>query len=85
MGAVIQLVNRHRELLAASLAIQEFRGDPSCGDKHLRRLYYYLKLRKLRGDKALHWSRRGLALIRNLRAFEEYLEENSHPRSEGLN
>jgi hypothetical protein len=51
----------------------------------MRRLYHHLELLKLRSDTALHWLRRGLALIRNLRDFEEYLEENGHPRLEGLN
>jgi hypothetical protein len=85
VGALIQLVDRHWELLTAGLHMREFRGDPSCGDKYPRRLYYHLELQKLRSDTALYWLRRGLALIRNLRDFEEYLEENNHPRSEGLN
>jgi len=51
----------------------------------MRRLYYHLELRKLRSNTQLYWLRRALALIRNLRDFEEYLEENSHPLSEGLN
>jgi hypothetical protein len=85
VGALIQLVDRHWELLTAGLDIREFRGDPSCRDKHTRRLHHHLELRKLRIDTQLHWLRRGLALIRNLRDFEEYLEENGHPRSEGLN
>jgi len=35
VGALIQLVDRHWEPLAAGL-VREFRGDPSCGNKHMR-------------------------------------------------
>lgn len=51
----------------------------------MRRFYHYLELRNLRSDTALHWFQQGLALIRNLCDFEEYLEENGHPRSKSLN
>lgn len=54
VGALIQLVDRHWELLVTSLAIQEFRGDTFCRDKHLRRLHHHLELRQLRSNAQLH-------------------------------
>jgi hypothetical protein len=51
----------------------------------MRRLYHHLELRQLEQEAELHWLRRALALIRNLRDFEVYLAENGHPLSEGSN
>jgi hypothetical protein len=84
-GALIRLVNNYWERLTIGLDEREFHGDQFRADKRLRRLCHHLELRELDQDAELHWLRRALALIRNLRDFEEYLGENGHPLSEGLN
>ncbi|KAH8761297.1 hypothetical protein BGZ57DRAFT_858251 [Hyaloscypha finlandica] len=58
---------------------------PFSSNKRMRRVYYYHELRRLRLETELHWLRRALSLIRNLRDFQEYLEENGHPPSDTSN
>jgi hypothetical protein len=84
-AALIQLVNNHWERLATGLKVQELQGDPFSGDKRLQRVYHHHKLRRLRVETELHWLRRALSLIRNLRNFQEYLEENNHHPSDTSN
>ncbi|PMD64611.1 uncharacterized protein K444DRAFT_625282 [Hyaloscypha bicolor E] len=84
-AALIQLVNNHWERLAAGLKVQELHGDPFSSDKRLRRVYHYHELRRLRVETELHWLRRALSLIRNLRDFQEYLEENGYRPSDTSN
>ena len=83
VGALIRFVNDHWERLTRGLFAQESQGDQFTASKQLCRLYHHLELRRLDQDAELHWLRRALALIRNLRDYEEYLEENGHPISEG--
>jgi hypothetical protein len=84
-AALIQLVNNHWERLATGLKVQELHGDPFSSDKRLRRVYHHHELRRLRVETELHWLRRALSLIRNLRDFQEYLEENDHRPSDTSN
>lgn len=51
----------------------------------MRRIYHHQELRRLRLDTELHWLRRALSLIRNLRNFQEYLTENGHRPSDTSN
>ena len=46
---------------------------------------YSVENRSREQDAELHWLRRALVLIMNLRDFEEYLAENGHLLSEGSN
>ena len=83
--ALLQLVNQHWERLAGGLQVQELQGDPFSSDKRMRRIYHHHELRRLRLDTELHWLRRALSLIRNLRNFQEYLAENGHRPSDTSN
>jgi hypothetical protein len=83
--ALIRLVNNHWERLAVGLKVQELQGDPFSSDKRMRRVYYHHELRRLRQETELHWLRRALSLIRNLRDFQEYLAENGHRPSDTSN
>ncbi|KAH6702767.1 hypothetical protein BKA61DRAFT_680966 [Leptodontidium sp. MPI-SDFR-AT-0119] len=83
--ALAQLINQHWERLAGGLKVQELQGDPFSSDKRMRRIYHYHELRRLRLDTELHWLRRALSLIRNLRDFQEYLGENGHRPSDTSN
>ena len=79
------LVNQHWERLTGGLKVQELQGDPFSSDKRMRRIYHHHELRRLRLDTELHWLRRALSLIRNLRNFQEYLAENGHRPSDTSN
>jgi hypothetical protein len=83
--ALIQLVNNHWERLAGGLKAQELQGDLFSSDKRMRRAYHHHELRRLRLETELHWLRRALSLIRNLRDFQEYLEGNGHRPSDTSN
>jgi hypothetical protein len=83
--ALVQLVNTHWEQLAGGLNMQELQGHLFSSDKRMRRVYHYHELRRLRLETELHWLRRALSLIRNLRDFKEYLEENGHRPSDTSN
>ncbi|KAL5330866.1 hypothetical protein ACEPPN_000391 [Leptodophora sp. 'Broadleaf-Isolate-01'] len=82
--ALVRLVNQHWERLAGGLRVQELQGHPFSSDKRMRRIYDH-ELRGLRLETELHWLRRALSLIRNLRDFQEYLEENGHRPSDTSN
>jgi hypothetical protein len=51
----------------------------------MQRVYHYHELQRLRVGTELHWLRRALSLIRNLRDFQEYLKENDHRPSDTSN
>jgi len=42
----------------------------------MRRIYFHHELHRLGVDIKLHWLRRALSLIRNLRKFQEHAMEN---------
>lgn len=85
LTGLIQLVNNHWERLAGGLKAQELQGDLFSSDKRMRPAYHHHELRRLRLETELHWLRRALSLIRNLRDFQEYLEGNGHHPSDTSN
>ncbi|KAH8797858.1 hypothetical protein F5884DRAFT_864215 [Xylogone sp. PMI_703] len=85
VGTLTRFVNRYWERLVAGLEVRRFQEDELAADKRLYRLCHYLELRRLEQEAELCWLQRALALIRNLRDFEDYLVKNGHPLSKGSN
>ena len=85
VGDLLRFVNDHWEQLTRGLDAQQLQGDQLIASKQPGRLHHYLELRRRTHNAELHWLQRALALIRDLRNFEEYLEENGDTTSKGSN